>query len=192
VRWKLEVKVHFVQCLNRSEEEDRYSIIARSLLGVGHFEKRARFAGNGARSGTYLVWGAWGLSGTTSIETASEIPYSSPWVSRRHWTRCARIHRIAFWLCSGQWKKAGRNFHSCGMNLWSMRSMTPIMYLLQFHTIVPSPHSVILVWTESECAHFVQALVSVSRMAAKRSLVCIMSCSAAYHMDFYVTKNAGV
>jgi len=73
------------------------------------------------------------------------------------------------------------------MNLWSMRSMIPILCLLQFHIIRPSPYSIIRRWSVSGCPHFEQAPESVSRKAAKRSFVGMMSCITAYHHDFVVS-----
>jgi hypothetical protein len=96
---------------------------------------------------------------------------------------------MAACLCGGQWWKAGRRVQSCGMYLWSMRSIIPNFFLVQVHIIGPSPNSVILCWRESLCTHFEHALVAVSWMATNRSLVGIISCIAAYHVDFMVSET---
>ena len=73
------------------------------------------------------------------------------------------------------------------MNLWCIRSMIPILSLVQFHVIGPSPHSIIRRKSESGCPHFEHAPESASRMAAKRSFVFMMSRIAAHHLDFVVS-----
>jgi hypothetical protein len=96
---------------------------------------------------------------------------------------------MAACLCGGQWWKAGRRVQSCGMYLWSMRSIIPNVFLVQVHIIGPSPHSIIQCWRESLCPHFEHALVAVSWMATNRSLVGIIPCIAAYHVDFMVSET---
>ena len=55
----LGVKAQFVKGINRSEEDDWYSIIPRSVLGLGHFHSVA--SGNRARLGTCLCGALEGL-----------------------------------------------------------------------------------------------------------------------------------
>jgi hypothetical protein len=55
--------------------------------------------------------------------------------------------------------------------------------------IGPSPHSVILCCRESARPHDEQTDESVRLMAANLSSVGMRSCSALYHVDFYLVRD---
>jgi len=81
---------------------------------------------------------------------------------------------------------------SCGMYLWSIRSITPKIFFVQVQIIGPSPHPVILYCRESLSPHDEQAAVAFWLMEASRSLVGMRPCIAVYHVDFIASGAAQV
>jgi hypothetical protein len=90
--------------------------------------------------------------------------------------------------CGGQSFRIGRSAQSAGMCLGSIRRIFP---LVQFQTPPSSWHSVIRCGSESSLAHLAQRSVFVMRLAARRSIVGIISCTTIYQVAFILSDSTG-
>jgi hypothetical protein len=97
---------------------------------------------------------------------------------------------MAAFLCGGQKWNIGRSVHSSDMCWGWTRSIDGIRALVHFHIKGPTSHLVILCGNVSVSPQREQAVVGVRWITANRSLVGMMSCIAAYHVD--TTRPVGL
>jgi len=95
-------------------------------------------------------------------------------------------------LCLGggeQWWKVRRRVYSPGMCVGFMPTIAPILVFVQVHTTGPSSQAISRCSSVSVAPHLTQDVVVVRWIATKRSLVGIISCMAAYHIDFIGSES---